>query len=304
MTFGGIEIGGTKCVCGTSVDTGDIVKVKTFATSTPDETIQEALDFFIEAGPINALGIGSFGPIDVNPTSRTWGHITATPKRGWTDVDVVSPFTDALNVPVAFDTDVNAAALGEWIIGSAAGVNAFCYVTVGTGIGGGVLLRGEPLHGLLHPEIGHIRIPHDFVRDPFEGSCRFHGDCLEGLASGESLRRRWGVPAEDLTADSAWSLEADYLALGLANLVCAISPEMIILGGGVTQHRGLIEMIRIRVVEFLAEYVRVPAFTKPGAIDQYLVSPGLGDHAGLHGALELARRSYERPNLLLGATLT
>jgi fructokinase len=300
MMFGGIEVGGTKCVCGTSDDSSEIDQIITFPTTTPEDTIQRALDFFVECGPIAALGIGSFGPIDFNPSSPAWGHITATPKPGWTDVDLVSPFANEFNVPVAFDTDVNAAALGEWTRGAAAGLDVLCYVTVGTGIGGGVLLHGDPLHGLLHPEIGHIRIPHDFDIDPFEGSCRFHGDCLEGLASGEALRRRWGLPAEELADQFVWELEADYLALGLANIVCALSPEMIVLGGGVIRHHGLIEMVRERVVRFLADYVRVPAFISPGAMDEYLVLPGLGDRAGLHGALELAKRTYERPTLLTG----
>jgi len=291
--FGGIEVGGTKWVCATSDGADKIERIATFPTTTPDETIKRALEFFTEHGPVSALGIGSFGPIDINPHSPSWGYITATPKPGWTDVDLVSPFEIKLNVSVGFDTDVNAAALGEWVGGAAAGLDMFSYVTVGTGIGAGILLRGDPWHGLLHPEIGHIRVPHSYDIDPFEGSCKFHGDCFEGLASGEAMRKRWGHRAELIVDESAWILESEYLALGLVNLICTYSPQRIILGGGVMDHPGLLQMTRESVLPLLGGYFRSPELASLVSLDQYLVSPGLGERAGVLGAIELAKRSLK-----------
>jgi fructokinase len=209
-----------------------------------------------------------------------------TPKPGWAETDVVAPLAAALGVPVALDTDVNAAATGEWLHGAARGLETFCYVTVGTGIGGGVFANGRPVHGLLHPELGHVMVPHDRSRDPFAGSCPFHGDCLEGLASGTALRARWGRPGEELTDPAVWELEAEYLALGLMNVVLVLAAERIVLGGGVSGAPGLIEAVRTRLRELLAGYVDVPQLG-PG-IDDYVVLPALGPRAGVVGAIELA----------------
>lgn len=302
MSLGGIEAGGTKWVCAVSDESGGISQIATFPTTTPDETLGRAAAFFKETGPLRALGIGSFGPIDLDSLSPTWGNITTTPKSGWTDIDIVSPLKSKLKVPIALDTDVNAAALGEWSKGAATGLEAFCYVTVGTGIGAGTLLHGEPYHGLLHPEFGHIRIPHNFDRDRFEGACKFHKDCLDGLASGESMRQRWGLPAEQNNNDQAWDLEAEYLALGLTNLVCTLSPERIVIGGGVLKRNGLLPKIRNRMHHFLTDYFRTPEFETRDAFDQYLVSPVLGDDAGVIGAIELSKRLIQSEEQLREVT--
>jgi fructokinase len=215
----------------------------------------------------------------VRRDSPGWGTILTTPKPGWEDVDVVGALAAALKVPIALDTDVSAAAIGEWRHGAARGLKTFVYVTVGTGIGGGVFADGRPVHGLLHPEVGHMLVPHDRSRDPFPGCCPFHGDCLEGLASGTAMRERWGKPGEELTDPEAWDLEAEYLALGLANLVMVLSAERIVLGGGVGRANGLIERVNERLSEALAAYVPAPE----------VVNPGLGPRSGLIGAIELGR---------------
>jgi fructokinase len=288
MIYGGIEAGGTKWVCAIGDGPGDLRETVTFPTTTPVETIGRATDFFTRTNGLAAVGVGSFGPIDVRRSSPTWGSITTTPKAGWAHTDVVSALGLALGLPVAFDTDVNAAALGEQRWGAAIGLDTFCYITVGTGIGGGGMSNGRLLHGLLHPEFGHMRIPHDRARDPFEGACPYHGDCFEGLASGGALRQRWGRSAEELDDPAAWELEAEYLALGLVNVVCTLSPQRIILGGGVMNKPGLLALARARVRELLAGYIAAPELTNE--IDDYVVPPALGDRAGVLGAIELARR--------------
>jgi fructokinase len=195
---------------------------------------------------------------------------------------------DALGVPVAFDTDVNAAALGEGRWGAAVGLDTFCYFTVGTGIGGGVMAGGRLVHGLIHPEVGHMLIPHDRARDPFTGSCPFHGDCFEGLAAGSAIERRWGKPGEELGDRSdVWELEAEYLALGVVNVICVASPQRVILGGGVMKQPSLLPLVRARVRELLAGYIVAPELAE--GLDEYIVGPALGDRAGVLGAIELAR---------------
>jgi len=272
--LGGIEAGGTKWVCAIGTGPDDLQEVVTFETGSPDETLARAADVFRDRG-VTAVGVGSFGPVDLRA-----GRITTTPKPGWANTEIVSTLSRTLGVPVAFDTDVNAAALGEWRWGAGRGRDTVCYVTVGTGIGGGVLAGGQLVHGLAHPEIGHMAIPHDRARDPFAGACPFHGDCLEGLASGTALRARWGRSGEELGDDAdVWALEAEYLALGVVNITCAISPQCVILGGGVMKQPSLLPLLRRRVDELLAGYVATPE----------LVPPLLGDRAGVVGALELAR---------------
>jgi fructokinase len=289
MTFGGIEAGGTKWICGIGSGPEDLANTVSIPTTTPAETIGRAADFFARNGELAAIGVGSFGPIDVRRSSPTWGHITTTPKPGWTDTDVVSALGLSLGVPVGFDTDVNAAALGEQRWGAAIGLETFSYITVGTGIGGGGMVNGRLMHGLVHPETGHMRVPHDPARDPFEGVCPYHGDCLEGLASGEALRRRWGMPGEQLGDRDVWELEAEYLALGIVNLVCAFSPQRVILGGGVMRQPVLLPLIRHRVRELLAGYIAAPELAE--SIDGFIVAPALGERAGLLGAIELARQA-------------
>ncbi|MDQ4029790.1 MAG: ROK family protein [Actinomycetota bacterium] len=287
---GGVEAGGTKWVCAIGTGPADVRESVTIPMTTPDETIAAVVRFF--AGkPLAAVGVGSFGPIDVRPSSPTWGSITTTPKPGWANTDVVGPLTRALELPVALDTDVNVAALAEQRWGAAVGLDTVCYVTVGTGIGGGGVVNGRLMHGLLHPEIGHMRIPHDRQIDPFDGACPYHGDCFEGLASGVAIRARWGRPGEELEDDAVWRLEAHYLALGLANVVCVLAPERIILGGGVMRQPALLPLVRAGVRELLAGYVDVNELRD--GLDGYIVAPALGERAGVLGALELARLSVD-----------
>jgi fructokinase len=282
-TYGGVEAGGTKWVCAIGTGPDDLHELTTFPTTTPAETLERTAAFFTQNGGVAAVGVGSFGPLDL-----AHGRITTTPKPGWAGTDVVSALELALDVPVAFDTDVNAAALGEQRWGAAEGLDTFCYLTVGTGIGGGIIARNRLLHGLLHPEVGHMLIPHDRERDPFAGVCPFHGDCFEGLASGSSLLERWGRRGEELTdRPEVWELEAEYVALGVVNVICTVSPERVILGGGVMKQPALLPLVRTRVQELLAGYVSAPELS--AGIGASLVTPALGDRAGVLGALELAR---------------
>ncbi len=292
VLYGGIEAGGTKFIC--AVGTGpDDLRMTQFPTTRPDETFARAVAFFQEQAPLAAIGIGSFGPVDPNPASRTYGYITTTPKPGWAHVDFAGAIRRALGVPVGFDTDVNAAALGEYRWGAARRIDNFIYLTIGTGIGGGVMVNGELLHGLIHPEMGHIRLPHDRAADPFEGWCPFHGDCFEGLAAGPAIEKRWGPRGEELPADHpAWTLEAHYIAHAVANFVCTMSPQRVVLGGGVMQQTHLLPMIRQQVRDLLNGYIQSPAILE--RIDEYLVAPGLGEHAGVLGALALAERAAEQ----------
>lgn len=239
-----------------------------------------------------AVGVGSFGPVDLNPTSPKFGYITTTPKPGWANTEFLGRVSRAVGVPVGFDTDVNAAALGEAMWGAAKGLKTFIYMTVGTGIGGGGMVNGLLLHGLLHPEMGHLRLPHDFDQDPYRGACPFHGDCLEGLAAGPALLERWGLRPEELPADHpAWRLEAHYLALGLANLIYTLSPQRIILGGGIMQQMQLFQMVRRNVQQLLGKYLQVPAVLEQ--IDQYIVPAALGSRAGVLGAIALAKNALQ-----------
>ena len=284
--FGGVEAGGTKFVCVAGDATGRLIAETTFRTTTPDETLARTIDFFRQQPGLRAIGVGSFGPVDLRPDSPPWGTITTTPKPGWQNTDVAGVLGRALSLPIAFDTDVNAAALGEKRWGAAQDVTDFIYLTIGTGIGGGGMINGALMHGLLHPEMGHIRIPHDRESDPFPGVCPWHGDCLEGMASGPALAQRWGVPADQLPpGHPAWDLEAHYLALGLVTYILTLSPQRIILGGGVMHQRQLFPKIRTEVQRLLAGYVQHPDILEK--IDAYIVPPGLGDRAGVLGALAL-----------------
>jgi fructokinase len=288
MRIGGIEAGGTRWSCAVGDGEGGVERVESFPTTTPVETLGRALAFFAAGDPVEALGVGSFGPVELHRDSPRWGWITTTPKPGWADTDVVGALRAELELPIAFDTDVNAAAVGEARWGAGRGLETFAYVTVGTGIGGGIVADGRPLHGLVHPEPGHVLIPHDRERDPFAGSCPYHGDCLEGLASGTALRQRWDAPGEELGGrPEVWELEAHYLALGLANLTLTLSPQRIVLGGGVAAVPGLIERVRERLPEVLAGYVGAPQLGDD--VDSYLVAPELGKRSGVLGAIELGR---------------
>lgn len=289
--YGALEAGGTKFVCLVGSGPDDIRDRIRIATTTPEATLREATDFFASAqrrlGPLAAVGIASFGPVDLRPDSPTFGFITSTPKPGWANVDLVRAVQRALDLPVGFDTDVNAAALGEHRWGAAQNLDTFIYLTIGTGIGGGGLIGGRMMHGLVHPEMGHVRLPRDADADPFAGICPYHGDCLEGLASGPAMHARWREPAERLSDDhAAWTLEARYLALALVNFICTLSPQRIVLGGGVMSRASLFPKIRQRVLELLNGYVQADAILRD--IDTFIVPPGLGADAGVLGALALA----------------
>jgi fructokinase len=287
--FGGIEAGGTKFVCAVGTGPDDIRAETRFPTTTPKETIEQAIAFFKQQEPIEALGIASFGPVDPNPTSPTFGYITFTPKPGWGQTNLGGALGQALNIPVGFDTDVNGAALGEYRWGAAQGLDTFVYLTIGTGLGGGGLIGGQIMHGLIHPEMGHIRLPRH-PADTYEGTCPFHGDCWEGMAAGPALERRWGQRAETLSPDHpAWEMEAHYLAYGLVNLICTLSPQRIIMGGGVMDQKQLFPLLYEKVPTLLNGYVHSPAILED--IESYIVSPGLGNLAGVVGAIALAQNA-------------
>lgn len=288
--FGGVEAGGTKFVCAFGT-TPDDLRSAQFPTSTPDITMSSVLDFFKRARCIDAIGVGSFGPVDLDPSSATYGHITSTPKAGWENYNVAGVIERELGVPVALDTDVNAALLGEARWGAVRNVPDAVYLTIGTGIGGGALVSGHVIHGLMHPEIGHLRLPHDRSRDPFPGTCPYHGDCLEGLAAGPAIQARWGAPAATLPPEHpAWELEAHYLALGLANLTVTLSPRRILLGGGVMQQMHLFPLIRTEFARLLNGYVRRPELLV--RLDEYIQPPQLGPRSGILGTLVLAERAF------------
>jgi fructokinase len=294
--YGGIEAGGTKFVCGVGTGPENIRAEKRFPTTTPNETIALAIDFFKAQGQLTAIGVGSFGPVDPNPKSATFGYITSTPKPGWAGTDFVGALRKAFDVPIGFDTDVNAAALGEHCWGAAQGLDTFIYLTIGTGIGGGAMVEGKLLHGAMHPEMGHILTPHDREQDPYKGRCPFHGDCLEGLASGPALEARWGASAETLPADHpAWDLEATYLAYALTNFILTLVPQRIILGGGVMEQMQLFPLVRAKTKTLLNNYFHIPEILEH--IDSYIVPPALGNQAGILGALALADLTASQSDL-------
>jgi fructokinase len=294
--WGGIEAGGTKFLCAVGTGPDDLRAEVRFPTTTPEETIGQAIDFFQRQQrkePLAAIGIASFGPLDPNPASPTFGYITTTPKPGWAHTEFAGKVSRALGIPVGFDTDVNVAALGEHRWGAAHGLDTFIYLTIGTGIGGGGMVNGQLIHGLIHPEMGHVRLPHDLEADPYPGICPYHGDCLEGLANGPALEERWGQRGETLPADHpAWPLEAHYLALGLVNFICTLSPQRIIMGGCIMQQPRLLPSVRREVKELLNDYLQTPVILE--RIDEYIVPPGLGDLSGVLGAIALAQQAAER----------
>lgn len=298
MKFGGIEAGGTKIICGRGeYENGKLTVTEEarFPTVRPEIVIPRLLDWF-RAHPVEALGIASFGPVDLHRDSPSYGFVKDTPKDGWQEVDFCGPFRKEFGIPVAFDTDVNGAALGEAVYGGGKGCRSVVYMTVGTGIGVGVFSDGRLLHGLIHPEGGHMRVTRK-KGDDFRGSCRAHrtdGDavCMEGFACGPAIEQRWGEKGEAL-ADrrEVWETEAWYLAQGVTNLVLLYSPEKIFLGGGVMHREELFPLIREGVKRYIGGYVRSPKLEEE--IDTYIVPPALGDRAGLIGAIELGRREWE-----------
>ena len=283
MTWGGIEAGGTKFVCAVSSAPPRLDARVEIATTTPAETLAQVIAFFRAWRDLRSIGIGSFGPLGLDPDSPAYGLVTHTPKHGWQATPLVAPLEQALGVSVALDTDVNAALWGEHRHGALRDHRTALYLTVGTGIGGGALVDGRILHGASHPEMGHQRVPQP-KGDAFPGICPFHGACWEGLASGPAIHRRWAELPETLDDDHpAWRIEAELLAMGIANLALTLAPTRVVLGGGVGTRRGLRERVSQQLASILAGYVRDPA---PEVL---LVGPELGADSGVVGALELGR---------------
>ena len=288
VCYGGIEAGGTKFNCIVASGPNEILAEARFPTTTPAETLGQVIAFFRQHGPLAAVGIAGFGPLDLNPVSPTFGSITSTPKPGWPNTNLRGIIQSELGVPVGIDTDVNAAAIAEGLWGACQGLANFIYFTIGTGVGGGAVVNGKPLHGLVHPEMGHIVLPHDLKLDPYPGWCPYHKDCFEGLAAGPAMNKRWGQPAESLpVTHPAWDLEAIYISLAMQSIICTLSPERIVLGGGVMQQSQLFPLIRQKTLAYLNHYVQSPAILDQ--MDQYIVPPGLGTHSGMMGALALAQ---------------
>ena len=283
--YGALEAGGTKMVCAIGDENGNILERISIPTRTPAETMGPMIDFF-RGKEIRALGIGCFGPVDLKKGSRTYGYITSTPKLAWQNYPIVAEFEKALGVPVGFDTDVNAAALGEATWGCTRDVENSIYITVGTGVGVGVIIGGKPYHGMLHPEGGHILLARH-PDDPMVGSgCPFHENCLEGLAAGPSLEKRWGIKGAELTGrKEVWQLEAYYIGQALADYILILSPERIVLGGGVTHQEGLLALIRQETAKQLAGYIRTAAIDH---LESASVGVSLNDTQGVMGAVKLA----------------
>ncbi len=292
MAYGGIEAGGTKFVCGVGTGPHDVV-VERFPTRDPGSTLADVIEFFTHrmrhGDRIDAVGVASFGPLELRPDRPAFGRITRTPKPGWSGVDMAGSIADALELPVVIDTDVDGAALAEARWGASRDVRSSIYLTVGTGIGGGAAVDGEPIHGLVHPEMGHVAVDRA-AGDAFEGRCRFHGDCLEGMASGPAIADRFGAPAQALAGadlEEARRLVAWYLASGIRSFVYVFAPERIVIGGGLSRLPGVFPRIRVALMDRLGGY--------PGLVEQsrvgFVVPAELGDLAGISGALLLAERA-------------
>jgi len=293
--IGGIEAGGTKFNCAIARRPDRVLARASIATTSPEQTLARVRDFFLESarkhGELAALGIASFGPVELNRRAVNFGHITNTPKPEWSNIPIVDMLSRSLSIPVAFDTDVNGAALGEANGGAADGLDHYAYVTVGTGIGAGLVSGGRPIHGFSHPEVGHMRVPRG-PGDDYAGCCPFHGDCLEGLACGPAIRERWSTDPGDISADHpAWETEAHYIAAMCWNLTCLFAPQRIILGGGVMQADGLLGLVRERFSALAGDYFQA---LESAAADPYLVHPGHAGRSGEVGALMLASRIVDQ----------
>lgn len=288
--LGAIEAGGTKFVCAIGTKEGKIIERIKIDTLTPEKTMPEVINFF-KNHHVEALGIGSFGPVDIDKNSPTYGNITSTPKPGWPNFPFLKTMEEALHIPIEFNTDVNVAALGEMTLGAAQGLDSCLYMTVGTGIGAGAVVQGNLLQGLSHPEMGHLLVKRH-PEDTFEGFCPYHKDCLEGMAAGPAIERRWGKKGHELqNQQEVWEMEAYYLAQALMQYILTISPKRIIMGGGVMKQAQIFPLVRKQVQELLNGYVPLPQITEH--IDEYIVPPALGDDAGITGALMLARHALE-----------
>lgn len=287
MILGALEAGGTKMVCAIGDENGKILEQVSFPTKTPETTMPELINYFKEK-KIEALGIGCFGPIDLDINSETYGYITSTPKLEWTNFNIVGALKEALGCPIGFDTDVNSSVLGEVTFGQAKDKKCVIYITIGTGIGAGIYIDKRLLHGMLHPEAGHIMIQKRDT-DTYKGRCPYHKTCFEGLASGPAIEERWGKKAFELENEEAvWDLEAYYIAHALANYILILSPDMIILGGGVMHQKQLFPLIHKYVRELLNGYIKTKELENS---EKYIVPASLNDNQGILGCLELARRS-------------
>ncbi|MBI3973883.1 MAG: ROK family protein [Chloroflexi bacterium] len=292
--YGAVEGGGTKFVCALGNGPDQIVARTRIDTTGPAETLGRVADFLREASRgyrLAAVGVACFGPLELDERSPAYGTMLETPKPGWSGAPIIAPLRQRLGVPVALDTDVSGAALAEWRWGAAQGCDPALYLTVGTGIGGGAVVGGRPLHGLLHPEMGHIPAPRlawpDGRPDDFPGVCPFHGNCFEGMASGPALQARLGAPAETAGPEHpVWDLEAGYIASAVATYVLVLSPQRLVAGGGVMQQAHLIDRVRQRLPEVLAGYVKRAEVD--AAVERYVVAPHFGQDAGLMGAFALA----------------
>ncbi|MCM2535877.1 ROK family protein [Neobacillus pocheonensis] len=284
--LGAIEAGGTKFVCAVGDEMGKVIERIQIPTTVPEETMPKVIEFF-KRYDLEAIGIGSFGPIDVNKESATYGNITSTPKAGWRDYPFVQALKDAFSVPIGFNTDVNAAALGEATLGAAKGLDSCLYITVGTGIGAGAIVQGKLLQGQTHPEMGHILVRRH-PNDEFQGKCPYHHDCLEGLAAGPAIEERWGDKGFHLVErPEVWELEGYYIAQALMQYILILSPKKIILGGGVMKQEQVFTAIYNYLQELVNHYVELPE------LSTYIVSPGLGDDAGITGSLLLAHQALQ-----------
>ncbi len=284
MLLGALEAGGTKMVCAIGNENGEILDQVSFPTEQPNSTMINIIRYFKGAG-ITGLGIGNFGPIDLNRNSKKYGYITTTPKQAWINYNIVGTLSDALRVPIGFDTDVNASALGEATWGTTSGLDTSIYITVGTGIGVGVIVNNQILHGMLHPEAGHVFV-NKRVDDHYRSNCSYHPNCLEGLAAGPAIEGRWGKKAHELCdQESVWDLEADYLAQGIVGYILTLSPQKIVLGGGVMHQAQLFPMIRSKVQALLNGYIDTNEIHH---MDEYIVPSALGGKQGIMGCLRLA----------------
>jgi fructokinase len=284
MRLGALEAGGTKMVCAVGDEYGNILEQATFPTDTPELTMPKLIDYFKEK-KVDALGIGCFGPIDLNRNSPTYGYITSTPKIPWRDYNIVGVFKEALQIPIGFDTDVNGSCLGEVTFGALKGLNSGIYITIGTGIGVGIYSEGELLHNMLHPEAGHILLA-KHPEDHYEGKCPYHGCCFEGLAAGPAIEERWGMSAKELTnKDKVWELEAYYIAQALMSYILILAPNRIILGGGVMHQEQLFPLIRKNLKVMLNGYIETSELEN---LNTYIVPSSLMDNQGIMGCLQLA----------------
>lgn len=290
MKLGALEAGGTKMVCAVGNEKGEILEQISIPTETPEITVPRLISFYKDKG-IEALGIGCFGPIDVNHSSASYGFITTTPKLAWQHYNITGVLKEALGIPVGFDTDVNGSVLGEHTWGIGRGLDSCIYITIGTGIGVGVISEGRLLHGMLHPEGGHILLQ-KMPEDTYRGFCPFHENCFEGLAAGPAIEGRWGKKASELSGEwKVWELEAEYIAQALVNYTCILSPQRIILGGGVMHQQQLFPMIRARFRELLNGYLKTKELED---LDSYIVPQSLDDKQGVMGALKLGMMELER----------